>query len=284
MNKIILDHDLELLSSYLDGQLSPADKKTVEKRLESDSAYKAAFEKLRRTHLLLHSLPQRAAPRNFTLSPEVVKKKVNIPSFFQIMRFSSAVAVLGLVILLVFDFLPLNLLSVGNHPLEVAQAPAASSSTTMSNEPPMIINWGTSQPEVFGKGGGGGGSGSGQTGTITTNTINEPATETSTLPNERAVSPPQPLSPRMGSTPAAQTEDTLAAPQSKEAESALSATGPILGIPPSAERGKVLSTYPVQPPISSKEKVDALRISELVLGGIALLTGIIAFVLHKKQG
>ena len=281
MNKSILEHDLELLSSYLDDQLPPSEQKLVETRLESDSTYKEAFEKLRRTSLILHSLPQRPAPRNFTLSAEVNKKKVNIPSFFQIFRFSSAVAVLGLVILLVFDFLPSFGQSVINQKLEVAQAPAAAPAAK-SNESPMIIIWGPSQPEVLGKGGGGGG-GDAQTGVITSNTIPQLATEPSALSSESVVPPSQTLSPQVESTLVAPLEDILAAPQIKESESAISGTGPILGIPPSNERGRVLSILSVQPLTPNTEKVSAMRISELVLGALALLTGIIAFLLHKKQ-
>ena len=273
MNELILEHDLELLSSYLDGQLSTSEQELVEERLESDFIYNDAFEKLRRTRLILRSLPQRPAPRNFTLSAEVNKKKVNIPFFFQIFRFSSAVTVLGLVILLVFDYLPSNRQSVINQKLEVAQAPAAADAAK-SNEPPMIIIWGTSQPEVLGKGGGGG-DGNAQTGAITSYAIPQSATEPSTLHSEKVIPPAQTLSP--------QVESTLAAPQIKESESAISGTGPILGIPPSNERGSVLFTLSVQSPAASTEKLDALRISELVMGALALLTGIIAFLLHKKQ-
>ena len=280
MNKSILEHDLELLSSYLDDQLPPSEQKLVETRLESDSTYKEAFEKLRRTSLILHRLPQRPAPRNFTLSAEVNKKKVNIPSFFQIFRLSSAVAVLGLVILLVFDFLPSFGQSVINQKLEVAQAPAAAPAAK-SNESPMIIIWGPSQPEVLGKGGGGGG-GDAQTGVITSNTIPQLATEPSALSSESVVPPSQALSPQVESTLVAPLEDILAAPQIKESESAISGTGPILGIPPSNERGRVLSILSVQPLTPNTEKVSAMRISELVLGALALLTGIIAFLLHKK--
>jgi len=281
MNELILERDLELLSSYLDDQLSPSEQELVEKRLESDSTYKEAFEKLRQTRLILRSLPQRSAPCNFTLSAEVNKKKVNIPSFFQIFRFSSVVAVLGLVILLVFDFLPSIRQSVINQKLEVAQAPAAAAPAAKSNEPPMIITRGTSQPEVLGKGGGGGGNG--QTGAITSDAIPQPTAEPSALRNEKVIPPAQTLSPQVESTLVAPPEDTLVAPQIKEPESAISGPGPILGIPPSNERGGVLSTLSVQPPTLNTEIVDALRISEMVLGALALLTGIIAFLLHKKQ-
>ena len=279
MNKSILEHDLELLSSYLDGHLSLSEQEYVEERLESDLLYSDAFEKLRQTHLLLRSLPQRSAPRNFTLSTKPNENKANIPTFFQLFRFSSAVAALGLVILLVFDFLPIFTQSVLTRKIEVAQAPAAAVPAVKSNEPPMIIIWATSQPEVSGKGGGG----DAQTGAITSSANPQPAIEPSALSSERVVSPALTLSPQVESTLVAPLEDTLAAPQTQKFESAISGTGPILGIPPSNERGSVLSTLSVQSPAASPEKMDALHISELVLGVFALLTGIIAFLLHKKQ-
>jgi anti-sigma factor RsiW len=108
MNNLILENDLELLSSYLDGQLSLSEIDQLKEHLKSDSAYQDAFEKMQRTRLILRSLPQRPIPHNFTLSPDLNKKKGYSSSFFQFFRFSSAVAALGLMILLVMDFFPFN--------------------------------------------------------------------------------------------------------------------------------------------------------------------------------
>jgi hypothetical protein len=266
----------------LDGQLTPSEQKQVEEHLESDSAYNDALKKLHQTSLILRSLPQRPAPRNFTLSAEMNKKKVNLPSFFQIFRFSSAVAVLGLVMLLVFDFLPSLTQLILNQKDEVAQPPSITTvPAAVSNEPPMIIIWETAPPEVLGKGGGGGG-GNGQAGVIPSYAIPQPDAEPSALRSEKGIPPAQPLSPQ-APTLESPPEATLVAPQITESEPAISGTGPILGIPPSNERGWILSTLSIQPPTPSNEKVSYLRISEFVLGVLALLTGIIAFLVHKKQ-
>jgi len=279
MNKIIFGQDLELLSSYLDDQLSPSEQKLVEKRLESDSAYKQAFEKLQRTRLILRTLPQRAVPRNFTLSAEVNKKRVNIPSFFQIVRFSSAVAVLGLVILLVFDFLPSNLQSVKNQKLEAAQAPAAAAPAAKSNEPPMIIIWSTPQSEVLGKGGGGGND---QAGAISSYAIPQSTADQFALRNEKAISPAETLPPQSEEIQASPTAAVPAVSQTPESKSSISGTGPILGIPPSNERG-IIPTLSVQPSTTIIGKGSNLRVLEVVLGALAILTGITAFLLSKKQ-
>jgi hypothetical protein len=281
MNKSHFEHDLELLSSYLDDQLTSSEQKLVEERLSSDFIFKDAFEKLRRTRLILRSLPHHSAPRNFTLSKAVNKRKVNIPSFFQIFRFSSAVAVLGLVILLVFDFFPSFSQPVLTQNLEVAQAPDAIALSEKSKEPPMIIIWGTSQSEVLGKGGGGGDNA--QIGVILSYVIPQPVTEPSALRSESVVPPVLSLTPQVESDLASPSENTLASPQIKESEPAINGTGPILGIPPPNERGSVLSTPSVLSSMPNTEKFSSLRISELVLGVLAVMTGIVAFLLNKKQ-
>ncbi len=282
MNKSILDNDLELLSSYLDSQLTSSEKRQVEERLESDSVYKEALQKLHQTRLILRSLPQRSAPRNFTLSAEMNKKKVHLPSFFQIFRFSSAVAVLGLVILLAFDFLPSLTQPMMNTKAEVAHLPAAAAPAVTSSEPPMIVTWATAQPEVMGKGGGGGGDG-GQPGPITSYAIPQPSAESSALRSDLGTPSVAPLSPQSQSTLVSPPQAAVLAPKNTESEPAVNGTGPILGVPPSDERGVILSTLSAQPPTPGSEKVNVLRIPELVLGVLALLTGIIAFIAHKKQ-
>ena len=61
--------DLELLSSYLDGQLKPSDSARLEARLSSDADLRSVLDDLRAARGLLRQLPMRKAPRNFTLTP-----------------------------------------------------------------------------------------------------------------------------------------------------------------------------------------------------------------------
>jgi hypothetical protein len=275
MNNPILEKDLELLSSYVDGQLTPSEKNQVEERLNSNSAYPDALEKLLRTHLILRSLTQRPVPHNFTLSPDLDKKKANSPSFFQFFRLSSAVAALALVVLFVIDFFPFTTQPILTQKVEVVQAPVAAAPAAKSNEQPMIIIWGPSQPEVLGKGGGGG---DGQAGANSSNAIPQPGIASSAPSSEMTAPPTQPISPQAAPSLATPPEDKTAAP-----ETVVGGNGPILGIPPSNERGIILSTLAVHPAPVTTEKISVIRIYELVMGAFALLAGIIAFLLNKRR-
>ena len=64
--------DIELLSSYLDGQLSSADSARLEARLRTDPEMRSVLQDLRGARSLLRQLPMRKAPRNFTLTPKMV--------------------------------------------------------------------------------------------------------------------------------------------------------------------------------------------------------------------
>ena len=64
--------DLELLSSYLDGQLKPSESARLERRLASEPDLRSVLDDLRAARGLLRQLPVRKAPRNFTLTPKMV--------------------------------------------------------------------------------------------------------------------------------------------------------------------------------------------------------------------
>lgn len=67
--------EYELLSAYLDNMLTEAERTALEARLAGDDALRAELEALRNTVSLIKSLPVLKAPRNFTLTPEMVKSK-----------------------------------------------------------------------------------------------------------------------------------------------------------------------------------------------------------------
>lgn len=60
------DPDLELLTSYLDGELDDAETSAVEQRIASDSKFRLQMQKLQRTWDLLESLPSESAAPSFT--------------------------------------------------------------------------------------------------------------------------------------------------------------------------------------------------------------------------
>ena len=115
--------DLELLSSYLDGQLSPSDVTRLETRLKTEHQLADVLTDLRATRNLLRKLPKRRAPRNFTLTRKMVGQNPPLPRTYPLFRFASALATL----LFFFSF---GFNAVGRM---------------------------AAQPPVFGMGGGGGG-------------------------------------------------------------------------------------------------------------------------------
>jgi anti-sigma factor RsiW len=92
--------DLELLSSYLDGQLSPSDSARLEGRLRTDPQLVTILNDLRDTRTLLRKLPARRAPRNFTLTRKMVGQNPPLPKAYPFFRFATALATL----LFVFSF------------------------------------------------------------------------------------------------------------------------------------------------------------------------------------
>lgn len=84
--------DVELLSAYLDGQISPSDSTRLESRLTTDPELAATLQALRQSRGLLRQLPKRRAPRNFTLTYAMVGKKPPLPRSYPVFRFATVFA------------------------------------------------------------------------------------------------------------------------------------------------------------------------------------------------
>ena len=93
-------HDVEKLSAYLDGQLKPSETARLESRLQSNPELASILNDLRQARGILRQLPQRRAPRNFTLTPKMVGQKPPMPRTYPVFRFATALATL----LLFFTF------------------------------------------------------------------------------------------------------------------------------------------------------------------------------------
>lgn len=90
-------HDVELLSALLDGKLSQAEAAKLEARLRSDPNLKSILEDLTETRSLLRRMPQRKAPRNFTLTPKMAGVKPPVPRSVPTLRFATLLATFLLV-------------------------------------------------------------------------------------------------------------------------------------------------------------------------------------------
>lgn len=86
--------DIELLSAYLDGELSPSDSARVELRINSDGELASALDDLRAARTLLRKLPKRRAPRNFTLTRKMVGLNPPLPRAYPAFRFATVIATL----------------------------------------------------------------------------------------------------------------------------------------------------------------------------------------------
>jgi anti-sigma factor RsiW len=103
--------DIELLSSYLDGQLKPSETARLESRLSTDPGLRAVLDDLRSARGLLRQLPLRKAPRNFTLTPKMVGKNPPLPRSYPAFRFVTALASLLLFFTVGLNFLAPQLAS-----------------------------------------------------------------------------------------------------------------------------------------------------------------------------
>jgi len=123
MTTRISPKEWEALSAYLDGQLSANDRIRFERLLTERPEMRIALEDLRRTRDFLRSQPSLRAPRNFTLSPQLVgiRIKERRSSFaFPVLSAVSALASILLVLVFVGDML---ITGAGPSQNFVAQAP-----------------------------------------------------------------------------------------------------------------------------------------------------------------
>lgn len=74
MNRYFSDQDYELLTAYIDDELSPADRQRLEQRLATDTQLRAEMESLRETSAIIRTLPPLTAPRDFTLTPDIARR------------------------------------------------------------------------------------------------------------------------------------------------------------------------------------------------------------------
>ena len=136
--------DVELLSAYLDGQLKPSDSARLESRLKSDAELVSVMDDLRAARNLLRRLPQRRAPRNFTLTPKMVGKNPPMPHAYPLFRFATTIATLLLFFTLGLNFLAPQMAAQqsvgmggggGSDLFAEEQAPAAAESSIATEAP-----------------------------------------------------------------------------------------------------------------------------------------------------
>jgi hypothetical protein len=149
--------ELELLSAYLDGELHPDQHQALEARLGAEPDLRERLENLCRVKVTLGNLPCMRAPRNFTLTPEMVTvRSQKKQPFVASLRLATALAAILLVVLFSVEFLfasgPLSRPQMGaDTMLEIAMV------ADEANPEPLIV-WGApgaggADPRHFGMGG-----------------------------------------------------------------------------------------------------------------------------------
>ncbi len=96
--------DLERLSAYLDGELTPKEAAEVEARLESEPILRQELQALKRTVETLAAAPQLRPPRAFSLTAEMVGMRRR-RSGYPILQLSTALATLAFFVIVGADVL-----------------------------------------------------------------------------------------------------------------------------------------------------------------------------------
>ncbi len=107
------ERDLEFLSAYLDGQLTPAESASLESRIHSNPELDSVLADLRATRGILRKLPKRRSPRNFTLTRKMVGLNPPLPRSYSFFQFATAFASLLLVLTFAANILSPRLSYVG---------------------------------------------------------------------------------------------------------------------------------------------------------------------------
>jgi hypothetical protein len=247
-----ISKDFELLSAYIDNQLSPAEKAALEARLDQDVALRATLNDLRRTVRTLHSLPMVKPPRNFTLTAQQVGARPRRGPLFPAFRLAAALCTLLLAVAVARDFVTTGLSASSAAPLlttenslvtPLAQPNAAAIVATPTPES-LVDNYGISASVAAG------GDGTAQ-----------------------AVTPFSHLAPSGGDETATPAEPSVATADATRknlppSETPAEVSGGAGGVPSATETvpQDVTAQTAAAPPTSL-----ALRVVEIVLAGLALV-------------
>ena len=84
--------DAELISAYLDNQLSKYDRVRIESRLKNEPDLSKLLGEITETKLLIHKLPYRRVPHNFSLTSKMAGVKPPLPRIIPFFQMSSVLA------------------------------------------------------------------------------------------------------------------------------------------------------------------------------------------------
>lgn len=152
--------DWQALSAYLDGQLSQQEQARLEKRLGENPVLQTGLAELRQTRTILRGLPKRKAPRNFYLSPAMVKPRP-VPLAAPALGFASAFSAFLFLLVLAGQVFLRSAPAASTSMIRITQQVEKAAAPQAVQALPEIITWGTPTPlgysanSVPGYGGGG---------------------------------------------------------------------------------------------------------------------------------
>lgn len=142
--------DIELLSAYIDRDLTPRQEKKLLVRLDGEADLRWALDELRRTVSVLRSLPEVRPPRAYTLSPEAYGARPRAPAY-PVLQLATALASLAFFAVVGLDTLTHQgrsaaLAPAAQEPVErlAATAPEATSEAAAAEAQPFL---GEAQPQ-----------------------------------------------------------------------------------------------------------------------------------------
>jgi len=141
--------ELNILSSYLDNELTATERQMLETRLKQEPELRKRLQNLQKTKITLSHLKRFYAPRNFTLTPDMVTvRRGKRKPLFNYLRLASSLAAILLVVLFGVDMLTGGLLQ--DQPQMASDLMMEFAAVADETEPEPLIIW--SEPGVGGGG------------------------------------------------------------------------------------------------------------------------------------
>jgi len=332
--------EFEKLSAYLDGQLSAREAALLEKKILSDEIYQETLADLRATRELLHSVPNKRVPHNFTLTPQMAGiKDRQRTRLFPVLSYSSAIAGFLVVASLVLEMFGGMVLGGVRSPMMAREVPEAAFALEaqdavseealekvveeMVTKTPMIIQWGAEGlgAQTDGKGGGGPDAGAPPVVDAPANAAPERELEAAEIPQAEVMAEEtapaeaemqeEALEEEMEEAAAAEAPAPVTAEQEdvdiyptaelfkdeslpeatpmaeilEEPQPFAEGEGPILGLPSDDEAGQMIKPdehRAVETEAQAAGGLSTLRIIQIVLALLALLTGSLALIFRRR--
>lgn len=283
MTNKISTREWEALSAYLDKQLSARERSRLEAKLRESSELRQALQELQRVRTFLRSQPKMRAPRNFTLTPEMVgmrRRPVQRSRAYPVFRLASVLATILFVLVLVGDFIS------GPGSLRVSESAPA----------PQIVAMATEQAEQAQRaappGFGGGAQPEQEEAPKAFEVPQEEAAEQGTPTGSPGVMMLQQATPQASTQSQLAPQATMLPPDEETPRVAVPLVGksyPSEGESLEADQGlepQAEQAQPYEEPLREQaqergNRIEPWRIAEISLAVIAVLTGLIALILRR---